>query len=119
MYHKIAIALAPRHYKQFLKKREGRFLKHPSLSTQTVPTHDDNYTIIAGEIEEPENLTAWADLLRLLEKKRHSVIVISEDGGVWTDVETDDDEGCDEVFSEILGWSAHICLWQDVDQKIV
>ena len=81
-------------------------------------TPDDMYYVYFWDYE---NIDAakWDALWKFLEHRRHARIDISEDGNIFTDIETCDKYGCDEEFNEILGWKAEICLWQETGDVIV
>lgn len=87
-----------------------------------IETPDDLYVIMYWDWENPDNDytdNIWNDMLRFLEHRRHSRVEIDENGNIFADIETDDEFGCDEVFNEILGWKAEICLWQDISEIII
>ena len=85
-----------------------------------VETPDDTYIIMYWDWENPDDeRDQWIKMLTYLEHRRHARIEITEDGDIFTDIETEDEFGCDEVFNEILGWKAEICLWQNTDDIII
>lgn len=63
---------------------------------------------------------AFIALKREVEKHRHAIIDIREDGLIERSVRTDDGRGCDEEFEEILNWRTDICVWgEDVGKLAV
>ena len=67
------------------------------------------------KIETPDevyNVFSWSwidydtpkmkEFLDCLSKIRHSMVIVFEDGSLFTDNKTDDDYGCDEEFYELL-----------------
>lgn len=77
-----------------------------------VSTPDEQYHIYKWDWEEPDP-EMYLAFKTLIESRKHSILEISEDGNIWTDVETSDRLGCDEEFEEILGWTADIILWNN------
>lgn len=79
--------------------------------SKTVETPDNKYICLYWDSicwGMPETIP----LVVKLEFMRHSLIAISEDGEIWTDIETCDENGTDEEFHEILSWDADILCWE-------
>lgn len=113
--YKIAVALTVEKYNAL--RPTSPWLDSPDLITKTVETPDDNYVVITGDwVQLGDDYT---DFLRKIESQRHAILTISNEGEIWRDVETDDENGCDGVFEEIFGWTASICLWEDPSQTLV
>ena len=82
-----------------------------------VETSDMDYHIYMWDWEEPDE-EMYKEFLRVTECRKHSILEISEGGNIWSAIETCDMYGCDEEFSEILGWTADIVLWNDSSDSL-
>lgn len=112
---KIAVALTEEQYNTM--KPKCSWLENSELTTKKLETPDDNYVIITGDwIQLGDD---YEEFVREVERQRHAILTISDEGEIWKDVESEDENGCDEIFEEIFGWTASICLWEDPSQTLV
>ena len=116
--YKIAVALEQKRYTELKSMYNGRWLNKPELKTVFEITPDDTYVIVTGSWIGLGD-SSYQDFLRSIEAQRHALITISDEGEIFLNVETEDEDGSDEAFSYILGWNANICLWENTDQIIV
>ena len=81
-------------------------------------TPDNTYEVFYWEYVKWD-LEPVRPLLKKLEGIRHSLITVSEEGEIWTDVLVSDSRGCDEEFYEVLSWNADICFWDNTPVNTV
>lgn len=120
--YKIALALTAETVEE-LKKGEDRDIiteREDSGNVRTIETPDGDYKILLWDWKSDMRMNdAYNHLLNSIECIRHALIEITEDGSIWRDVETEDADGCDEIFEEILGWKADIVLWNDPNDVLI
>ena len=80
-----------------LKEREKR------RAIRRLDTPDECYVVYFWDWEEPDE-DVYNEFLDVIEKMRHARIEITEDGNLFQDIETDDEEGCDGEFEYLLSW---------------
>lgn len=73
----------------------------------TCENADEKYVVYYWDWEyiDPEH---YDELKKLVRRIRHALIEVSEDGNIFSSIETDDDEGCDGCFEDILSWRVEI-----------
>ena len=99
-----------------LKKKHGKLLNSAD-SEREIGTPDEEYVILYWDYKMCED-PLMDELLKDIESIRHSIITIREDGEFFRDVECSDARGSDEEFEEILGWRAHICVWNEIEDVL-
>lgn len=116
--YKIAVALDYNQYQALKRRKDGKWLHNPELRVCREHTHEGDYAIVSGEwigLGDPE----YESFLRAIEQRRHALVSVSDDGEIWLDVETKDEDGEDETFQYILGWNFNILKWGESSELIV
>ncbi len=116
--YKIAVALDYDRYEILKRRKDGKWLHKPELRVCREHTNEGDYAIVSGEwigLGSPE----YQSFLQAIEQRRHAIITVSDDGEIWMNVETQDEDGEDGVFQYILGWNFNILKWGDSNQLLV
>lgn len=80
---------------------------------KVVTTPDDAYYVFYWDFKcwSGEKVEA---LTRCIKDIRHSLIIVSEEGNIFRDNKTWDNNGCDEEFEELLSWKTDVLIWDNV-----
>lgn len=120
--YKIALALTAEKVEELKKGKNHDIIaeRENSDNVRTITTPDGNYKILLWDWESDMRMNDdYNQLLKSIEGTRHALIEITEDGNIFRNIETEDAEGCDEIFEEILGWKTEIVLWNDPEDVLI
>lgn len=110
--YKVALAIDGADY-EFLKDEVDAINDLTAIDIKrSVTTPDNTYVCVYWDCICWDNKQV-RPLLAKLETIRHALITISEEGELWSDIETCDERGTDEEFCQILSWTSDICFWEE------
>lgn len=110
-WSKVAIAVGQENAEDLFRLAEKIRKPDEAYYPELDPGSGYHYAVVCWDmIRWYEYIQEIRDLLFWLEKEKHSLIQITEEGDIWQDVETDGSGGSDENFYEILNWDATISI---------
>lgn len=113
VYYNIAIAVAQKDRKKAQSLVDMITPKYVNI--REVVTPDETYTVFYWEDHAWANdLSTKVDAVLLwLATVRHAYIACGSDGSVYVSTKTDDADGCDEIFDDLLSWKHEILINED------
>ena len=103
-YYQVAIAVAHKDFEKALQLADQITPKYVNI--RDVETPDDLYHVFYWEDHPWANdlETKAGAIVLWLATVRHAYIAAGSDGSVYCSTKTDDADGCDEIFDDMLSW---------------